>query len=64
MKGVLFMKKPSIIISKRHIILSCLTVMLAIAVYINYSLSNADMTAPTPVSELTAEQEKWLYFAV
>lgn len=53
------MKKPSIIISKRHIILSCLTVMLAIAVYINYSLSNADMTAPTPVSELTAEQENY-----
>lgn len=53
------MKKPSIIISKRHIILSCLTVMLAIAVYINYSLSNADMTTATPVSELTAEQENY-----
>ncbi len=53
------MKKPSIIISKRHIILSCLTVMLAVAVYINYSLSSADMTVTTPVSELTAEQENY-----
>ena len=45
------MKKPSIIIGKRQIILSCLTAMLAIAVYINYSLSQ---TPPvTPVTELT-----------
>lgn len=45
------MKKPSIIIGKRQIILSCLTAMLAIAVYINYSLSRTEMV--TPVTELT-----------
>lgn len=45
------MKKPSIIIGKRQIILSCLTAMLAIAVYINYSLSQTQPV--TPVTELT-----------
>lgn len=46
------MRKPSVIIGKKQIILSCLTAMLAVAVYINYSLS--DKTAvSTPVSELT-----------
>lgn len=45
------MKKPSVIIGKRQIILSCLTAMLAIAVYINYSLAGGE--AVTPVTELT-----------
>lgn len=46
------MRKPSVIIGKKQIILSCLTAMLAVSVYINYSLS--DKTAvSTPVSELT-----------
>ena len=45
------MKKPSIIIGKRQILLSCLTAMLAIAVYINYSLSQNEIV--TPVTELT-----------
>ena len=45
------MKKPSIIIGKRQIILSCLTAMLAIAVYINYSMSQKEII--TPVTELT-----------
>lgn len=45
------MKKPSVIIGKRQIILSCLTAMLAIAVYINYSLAGSDVV--TPVTELT-----------
>ena len=45
------MKKPSVIIGKRQIILSCLTAMLAIAVYINYSLSQSEVI--TPVTELT-----------
>ena len=45
------MKKPSIIIGKRQIILSCLTAMLAIAVYINYTMSQKDII--TPVTELT-----------
>ena len=44
------MKKPTFIIERRHIILSCLTAMLAVAVYINYSLAGSPVT--TPVSEL------------
>jgi stage III sporulation protein AH len=32
----IIMKKPSIIIGKKQIIMTCLTLMLAIAVYINY----------------------------
>ena len=39
------MKKPSIIIGKKQIIMTCLTLMLAVAVYINYA------TAPDPGSE-------------
>ena len=31
------MKKPTLIIGKKHIIMSCLTLMLAVAVYINYA---------------------------
>ncbi len=53
------MKKPAIIIGKRQIILSCLSVMLAVAVYINYSLSKSDLTVTTPTSELTAEQDHY-----
>ena len=48
------MKKPNIIIGKRQIVLSCLTAMLAIAVYINYSLSQTQPV--TPVTELTQER--------
>lgn len=44
------MKKPSMIIGKRQIVLSCLTAMLAVAVYINYSLSGTERL--TPVSEV------------
>ena len=33
------MKKPSIIIGKKQIIMTCLTLMLAVAVYINYATS-------------------------
>ncbi len=53
------MKKPTFIIGKRHVILSCLTLMLAIAVYINYSMSNTQLPVTTPVGELTAEQEQY-----
>ena len=53
------MKKPAIIIGKRQIILSCLSVMLAVAVYINYSLSKSDLIVTTPTSELTAEQDHY-----
>lgn len=43
------MKKPSLIIGKKHIILSCLTLMLAIAVYVNYVMSDGDLkTAEIP----------------
>ena len=48
------MKKPSVIIGKRQIILSCLTAMLAIAVYINYSLARTEQLT-TPVSELNSD---------
>ncbi len=37
------MKKPSLIIGKKQIILSCLTLMLAIAVYVNYAMSDDDL---------------------
>ena len=38
------MKKPSFIIGKKQVILSCLTLMLAVAVYVNYALSDSDLT--------------------
>lgn len=37
------MKKPSLIIGKKQIILSCLTLMLAIAVYVNYAMSDGKL---------------------
>ena len=40
------MKKPSIIIGKKQIIMTCLTLMLAVAVYINYT------TSPKLVSDI------------
>lgn len=36
------MKKPTLIIGKKQIIFGCLTVMLAAAVYINYSFTGSD----------------------
>ncbi len=36
------MKKPTFIIGKKQVILSCLTLMLAVAVYVNYSMSKED----------------------
>ena len=35
------MKKPSLIIGKKHIILTCLTLMLGIAVYVNYAVTDS-----------------------
>lgn len=52
------MKKPSMIIGKRQIVLSCLTAMLAIAVYINYSLSQTEQLT-TPVTELNADSTRY-----
>ena len=51
------MKKPTFIIHRRHILLSCLTAMLAVAVYINYSLAGTPVT--TPVSELRSGTEHY-----
>ena len=53
------MRKPSIIIGKRQIVLSCLTAMLAIAVYINYSMSKDNLQVITPTSEITANQDNY-----
>ena len=41
------MKKPNLIIGKKQIILACLTVILGIAIYINYFLSQAGSEIPT-----------------
>ena len=38
------MKKPTIIIGKKQIIMTCLTLMLAIAVYINYTTTPTKFT--------------------
>ncbi len=47
------MQKPSLIIGKKQLVLSCLTVLLAAAVYINYTYTkNQDIPAVTPVTEL------------
>lgn len=37
------MKKPSIIIGKKQIILTCMTLMLGIAIYVNYALSDSSI---------------------
>lgn len=48
------MKKPSLIIGKKQIILSCLTLMLVIAIYVNYALSDTDLeTAELVQDEIT-----------
>ena len=41
------MKKPSLIIGKKQIIMTCLTLMLGIAVYINY------VTTPVSLKDKT-----------
>lgn len=47
------MKKPSFIIGKKQIILSCLTLMLAVAVYVNYVITKDSVdTAPISTTEL------------
>lgn len=53
------MRKPSIIIGKRQIVLSCLTAMLAIAVYINYTMSDNNLKVITPTSEITGNQNHY-----
>lgn len=47
------MKKPSFIIGKKQIILSCLTLMLAAAVYVNYAMTKSDTDiAPAETADL------------
>lgn len=53
------MQKPSLIIGKKQLVLSGLTVLLATAVYINYTYSRTDLqnTQTTPVTELSQRQD-------
>ncbi len=55
------MKKPSVIIGKKQIIMTCLTLMLAIAVYINYAsapeLSTNDTKAVTAKNDTVSYGE-------
>lgn len=47
------MKKPSFIIGKKQIILSCLTLMLAVAVYVNYAITKDSVdTAPIDTADM------------
>ena len=60
------MKKPNLIIGKKQIILSCLTLMLAIAVYVNYVRSDQSLSDPTlrtdaPVVGQQAEEKSGNY---
>ena len=60
------MKKPNLIIGKKQIILSCLTLMLAIAVYVNYVLSDQSLADPSvstnaPVVGQQAEEQSGNY---
>ena len=44
------MKKPSLIIGKKQIILTCMTLMLGIAVYVNYSLTKDNLDTDNAVT--------------
>lgn len=56
------MKKPTMIIRKKHIIMTCLTLMLATAVYINYASVPQPKEGITPVSmDKTPEAENISY---
>lgn len=47
------MRKPSLIIGKKQIILACLTMMLGIAVYVNYILADSDgLVSPENVAKV------------
>ncbi len=47
------MKKPSFIIGKKQIILSCLTLMLAVAVYVNYAITKDGVdTSPKDTADM------------
>ena len=50
------MKKPSIIIGKKQIIMTCLTLMLAVAVYINYTTA-PDIKEPEGIVSVSEETD-------
>ena len=47
------MKKPNLIIGKKHIILACLTLILGVAVYMNYAFASVedDITAEKTMAD-------------
>lgn len=54
------MKKPSFIIGKKQIILTCMTLMLGVAVYVNYSITKNDVDVKKAVSankEISVSQQ-------
>ena len=54
------MKKPSFIIGKKQIILTCMTLMLGIAVYVNYSLTKenvSDSNAVTAGADISSKEK-------
>lgn len=53
------MKKPTLIIGKKHIIMTCLTLMLAVAVYINYAASPkiSDKSAKVTESDINVSED-------
>lgn len=54
------MKKPSIIIGKKQIIMSCLTLMLAVAVYINYTTA-PEIKEPDSIVSVSDEADTVSY---
>lgn len=51
------MRKPTLIIGKKHIIVACLTLILGVAVYMNYALASVedDITVDSVSANETAE---------
>lgn len=51
------MRKPTLIIGKKHIIVACLTLILGVAVYMNYAFASVEneITADNVVANETAE---------
>jgi len=52
------MKKPTMIISRKHLVLSCLTLILGVAVYLNYVLSGGVGLEPARTASLMQEKEE------
>lgn len=48
------MKKPTVIIGRKHLILSCLTLILGVAVYLNYVLAGGTGLTAEPAARDTA----------